>query len=330
MKKQDSNREEYYSMKNDTEMDSELVDFMKLAIEQEMKNATNKTVNKMFAPPVPIPTISINKMPINNMGMMFDSMTTTSSSQNLDHDTIKDIMTDHSKLEKLRYQPEELSMMVISKDPSAIRFVRNQTYLICETAIKLDPTVIEYINPDRLTASLIDMAVGLNGEVIEFVDNPTTKQKWTAIMSRSSAIRFIPDHDIDMAQTAFDDLHLNMIYMNPEFVTREHVEQAFRTFPSTIAIIDEFTDDMLDVIMSNHITKVNYITDDDVLLRMIERADGTHLAHYIIHNNPSEVVTKAMINKFPDIVKKILRAVNYVKFSEDFRAEVILRFGDDL
>jgi hypothetical protein len=112
------------------------------------------------------------------------------------------ISKDASALAFIKNQSDEICMMAILRSTVSLQYVKNQTNGICKIAIMIDSDVLQYVKDQ--TDELCELALRRKGSMLRFVKIQTEKLCKIAVASDGHALEFVKNQTDEICKIAVE------------------------------------------------------------------------------------------------------------------------------
>jgi len=217
---------------------------------------------------------------------------------------------------------ESFWINMLDKTGVMLRYVKNQTYEICETAVKQNGLAIQYVTDSLLTYDLYKLAIEQNSRAIQYVSMDMIDHVLieSAIRQNGLMLRFITDQTPELCEMAIKQNPLALQYVKDDMLTKELCTMAVQLNGNALSCIDQsssfFTEELC----------VMAIQDDYDVLKIIENQteDMCKLAV-----NLHGYVLRYVKNQTPEICRLAIEqapcALQYV--NEEYQTEDMCKYA---
>jgi len=169
------------------------------------------------------------------------------------------------------YTMDEI-MGLIKLQPMIIKYINNQTFDMCELAVRQDPFAIEFVDSmqSEYQKQLYSLAIGINPMIIKIIDGSYIDIKLgdELLDQDSNLFRYFPDRlhsDNNMIKKALGLNPLNIEFIGHDKQSQEMCNDVFARNYQSIKYIDKqyLTDDMIVAIKKQDVRLLKYFDSID-------------------------------------------------------------------
>jgi hypothetical protein len=220
-----------------------------------------------------------------------------------------------SALEFVKNQTDELCLIAIKSNPLVLKYVKNQTDEMCLIAVKSNALALKYVK--NQTDELCLIAVKTNVKALEYVKNQTDEMCLIAVKKYGNALQFVKNQTDEMCLIAVKVDGYALKFVNNK--TDEICLIAIKKYGCALEFVKNQTNEICIEAIKNMSVALKFVKNQtDEMCLIAVKKDGYALE--FVKNQTDEICIEAIKNNINSIVhiKNINNETNLFKIFELF------------